>query len=55
MEESAKKRIAELQAELAALQKESEKMATLTADDVLAADPKLKEELNQEIREDKWY
>ena len=49
------KRIAELQLELAAVKKESERMATLTVDEVLASDPKLAAELDTEIKDDKWY
>ena len=55
IEAAATKRIAELKLELAAVRKESERMATLTVDEVLAADPKLAAELDKEIKEDKWY
>ncbi len=55
MEASAKKRITELEAMLAAVQVEKAKIQTLTIDEVLAADPALRAELNTEIKEDKWY
>lgn len=55
MEADAKKQIALLEAQLVALKVEGEKMATLTVDEVLAADPKLKAELDDEIKQDKWY
>lgn len=55
MEADAKKQIALLEAQLVALKVEGEKMATLTVDEVLAADPKLKAELDEEIKQDKWY
>ena len=48
-------RIEEIQKELAALAVEKEKLKTLTIDEILAADPALREKLNQEIRADKWY
>jgi hypothetical protein len=55
IEAAAVKRIAELQLELAAVKKESERMATLTVDEVLDSDPKLAAELDKEIKDDKWY
>jgi hypothetical protein len=55
MEASAKKRMGELEAMLVALTEEKAKIKTLTVDQVLAADPALRAELNKEIVEDKWY
>ena len=49
------KRMEEIKKEIAAIAVEKEKLKTLTIDEILAADPALREKLNQEIREDKWY
>jgi hypothetical protein len=51
----ARKRIGELEAELAALAVEKEKLKTVTLDEVLAADPALAAKVNEDIRADKWY
>jgi hypothetical protein len=48
-------RMEEIKKEIAAIAAEREKLKTLTIDEILAADPKLLEKLNQDIRDDKWY
>ena len=48
-------RMEEIKKEMAAIALEREKLKTLTIDEILAADPKLLEKLNQDIRDDKWY
>ena len=54
-EARSKTRISELEKELVALAAEKEKLKTLTVDDVLTAEPALREKLNADIRADKWY
>lgn len=54
-EATATKRIAEIERELKALSAEREKLKTLTVDDVLAAEPALRKQLDTEITQDKWY
>lgn len=49
------KRMEEIKREIAAIAVEKEKLKSLTIDEILAADPALKQKLDQEIREDKWY
>ena len=48
-------RMEEIKKEIAAIAVEKEKLKTLTIDEILTADPALREKLNQEIRDDKWY
>jgi hypothetical protein len=54
-EASARTRIAELEKELVTLAADKAKLKNVTVDEVLAAEPALREQLNNEIRADKWY
>ena len=54
-EASAKTRIAELEKELTTLAADKAKLMTVSVDEVLAAEPALREQLNADIKADKWY
>ncbi len=51
----AKTRIAQLEKELLTLAADKQKLKTVSVDEVLAAEPALREQLNADIRNDKWY
>ena len=52
---ASRKRLVELEAEMAKLKLEKAGIRSMTVDDVLAADPKMAEEINQELVAGKWY
>ena len=52
---AAKAREAEIDAELASLADDKSKLSTVTMDEVFEKDPALKEEVEQRIREGKWF
>ena len=52
---AAKAREAEIDAELASLAEDKAKLSTVTMDEVFEKDPALKEEVEQRIREGKWF
>ena len=54
-EAAATKRIAELEKELAQLAADKAKLKVVSVDEMLAAEPALREQLNAEIKADKWY
>jgi len=53
--EHAKKRITELDAELAAVKAQREKLATMTMDEYFEAAPEMKKELDEKIKRDEWF
>jgi F-type H+-transporting ATPase subunit d len=52
---AAKAREAEIDAELASLADDKSKLSTVTMDEVFEKDPALKEEVDQRIRDGKWF
>merc|ERR1712216_227619 len=48
-------RIAELEVELAKGREEKEKLTSTTIDEILAGDSELKEEVQEEVRQGKWF
>lgn len=52
---SSKARIEELEKELAKIRDELKKVTTVTIEEALEADPALKEKIDGEIQEGKWY
>lgn len=55
IEEAAKKRMKEIQAEITKLQAEQERLTVMTIDEALAEDPELAAEIDKEISEGKWF
>ena len=54
-EAKSKARISELEAMLVAIKAEKAKVSTITIDEILAAEPAVKAEINEGIKKDIWY
>ena len=55
MAAAAAEREKEIDAELASIEEDKKKLATITMDEVLEKEPELKKEVEERIRNDQWF